>query len=124
MPVYVDNTPNFDFRVVIAGTDEEGNVNPDSPVPVGMTLSVTSDNPDAFSVVQDALDPRLVHAVVGSSTNPDGSFPAQANVVANLTLDSDGSLVATGGDLVTVVANTATTVTSITLNLPPSNQPV
>src|SRR5262245_50612626 len=84
---YKADRPDFDFQVTITATDSEGNVINDAPIPAGHTLSITSDNPAAFEVAQDATDPRIVHAHVGS--------PGQANVMANL-FDPANNLIATG----------------------------
>src|SRR5688572_15557503 len=72
---YKADRADFDFRVTITAADSEGNLIPDSPVPAGHTLIITSDNALVFQVAQDTADPRLVHAHVGS--------PGQANVTAN-----------------------------------------
>lgn len=109
MATYKSDRPDFDFRVSINATDSEGNVIPDSPIPAGHSLTVTSDNLAAFTVTQDATDMRLIHAHVGS--------PGQASVVANL-LGPAGVLVATGAALVTVVVGDPTAIQNIALNLP------
>lgn len=115
MAVYKSDRPDFDFMVAIAATDSEGNVIADAPVPAGHTLSVMSDNPAAFSVTQDPLNPKLVHAHVGGP-NSDGT-PSQSNVTANLT-DPANNLVATGAAQVTVTVGDPALITAITLNLP------
>lgn len=112
MAVYKADKPDFDFRIILIGTDSEGHEIVDAPIPAGHSLLLTSDNPTAFSAVQDAADARLVHAHVGS--------PGQSNLVVNL-FDGGGNLAATGGELVTVVAGDVTTIASITLALPPSD---
>jgi hypothetical protein len=109
MPVYKSDKPDFTFNIIITAADSEGNPIPDAPIPTGFTLTVTSDNPAAFSVVQDPTNPKSVAAHVGS--------PGQANVVANL-MDPAGNLVATGGALVTVVVGDPAQITAINLNLP------
>jgi hypothetical protein len=116
MPIYKADKPDFDFRIMLAGADSEGNTIPDAPVPAGHTLTVVSDNSAGFEVTQDPADQRLVHAHVGGP-NPDGS-PSQSNVTANL-LDPLGNLVATGAAQVTVTAGDPATITAITLDLPP-----
>lgn len=112
---YKDDRPDFDFSVAIAATDSEGHFIPDSPIPAGHTLTVTSDNPDAFTVTQDANDPKLIHAHVGGP-NAD-STPAQANVVANL-MDPANNLVASGVAQVIVTVGDPTAITAISVNLP------
>jgi hypothetical protein len=109
MPNYKADRPDFDFRVSINATDSEGNVIPDSPIPTGHALTLTSDNPVAFTVTQDAADPRLVHAHVGS--------PGQSSVVANLT-NPAGLLVATGAALVNVTVGDPALIQDINVNLP------
>src|SRR5262245_50594095 len=96
MPTYKSDRPDFDFSVTITATDSEGNAIPNSPIPAGHTLSITSDNAAAFSVAQDAANPQLIHAHVGGP-NADGT-PSQANVTANL-FDPANNLVASGDDL-------------------------
>lgn len=107
--IYKADRPDFDFNITIVATDSEGNVIPNAPIPVGHTLTVTSDSDLAFSVIQDAADPRIVHAHVGS--------PGQANLTANL-MDPAGLLVATGGEQITVTVGDPAAITAITLNLP------
>jgi len=109
MPIYPADRPDFTFNIVITATDSEGNLIADAPIPTGFTLTLTSDNPVAFSVMQNPANPKSVAAHVGS--------PGQANVVANL-MDPVGTLVATGGALVTVVVGDPAAITAINLNLP------
>jgi len=115
MPTYKSDRADFDFRVSINAADSEGNMIPDAPVPVGHTLMVTSDNPAAFEVTQDAADPRFIHAHVGGP-NPDGT-ESQANVTARL-FDAANNMVATGATQVTVTVGDPAAITAITLNLP------
>lgn len=115
MPTYKSDRPDFDFTITINATDSEGNVIPDAPIPAGHTLQVVSDNPAAFEVIQDAGDPKLVHAHVGGP-NADGT-PSQANVNASL-FDPANNLVAAGVALVAVTVGDPTTITEIDINLP------
>lgn len=116
MVQYKADEPDFDFRLVINGLDSEGNVIHDIEQPVGSTLVIVSDNPDAFTVTQDLGDARLVHAHVGVP-NADGS-PATANLSVTLT-DSDSNLIGSGTEQVVVTTGDfAGTIASIEINLP------
>ncbi len=115
MATYKSDKLDFDFSIVIGAVDSEGNVISDAPLPAGHTLTVTSDNPAAFSVVQDAADSKLIHAHVGGP-NPD-STPSQANVTASI-FDPASTLVATGAALVTVTVGDPTAITNLVVNLP------
>jgi hypothetical protein len=115
MPVYKADHADFDGRIVIGAVDSEGDIITDAPIPAGHTLTITSDNPTAFTATQDTADAKLVHYHVGSP-NTDGS-PSQANVTATLT-DPAGNMVATGASQVTVTAGDPTAITGITVMLP------
>lgn len=67
MPIYKEGRSNFDFRIILGAIlDAEGNKVNDSPLPTGWRLEVESTDPDYFEVTQDAEDPKLVHARVGT----------------------------------------------------------
>lgn len=117
MPIYKDDKPDFDIHLILTAKDSEGREIADAPIPANFTLEVISDNPDAFSVTQDAADLKLIHCHVGGP-NADGT-PATANVTA-LLKNATGDLVAIGSDAVTVTVGDPASISSISLTLPPA----
>lgn len=106
---------DFDITIDVTAVDSEGNVVKGSKLPEGFSLTLVSDNVDAFEVLPSTDNPLLFRAHVGGPT-PEGD-PNPANLVATLT-DADGVVLATDAEAIVVTAGDPAAIKGITVNFP------
>lgn len=107
--------PDFDILIEVESVDSEGNVVKGGGLPEGNTLTLVSDNVDAFEVTASADNPLKFRAHVGGPT-AEGD-PNPANLVATLT-DADGVVLATDAEAIVVTAGDPAAIKGITVNFP------